>query len=224
MNEQGTNNMLKDFNRLSFETISKLSNAANDAMKQLQGDGSISDAFASELYRTLFPICTMASDRWFNRDKAKQPYQKMTMHELLKELYLRLQMFYHYCQCKGRECPGIECHMEPTGVFAITLNACAVNMESSFEDWQGGDKKESGTLFCISLNLPLLENENPEDPESSLVGEYDEFMTFACDFKDSDGNHECRDVYPSETYSNEEALRNILGALDMISKMNNEKK
>ena len=210
--------MSADFNRLSGDTISKLCSATHDAMKTLQGDGSAIDAVTnSELYCELFTVSAMACNHYIHREKAKHEYAKMEWMELLKELYLRLQMYHHYGECKGRELPGIAWHMEPTGVFAITLKDCAVNMEYDVEDERCPDDVRC-RLFAVALNLPLQEREDPESKESHLCGEFDEFVTFTCQFKESG---ECRDVYPSH-YTFTQAMRNILAGFDMIGKMQNE--
>lgn len=220
--EAQANSQSKDFNRLSGEAIGKLCDATHDAMKELQGDNSVSDAVCnSELYCSLFPLSVMACNHYFKREKAKLSYLKMEMGELLKELYLRMQMYYNYGECKGRDLPGIAWHMEPTGVFAITLRDCAVNMEQPFkeESWD-----RPARLFAIGLNLTLLESEDPEDEGSHLAGEYDEFVTFTCEVRDpGTGESECRDIYPSPNHCNEEAIRSILGSLDLISKMTENK-
>ena len=217
--ERETKNMSADFNRLSFDAISNLSTAMYDVMKQLEAGGDACDAIMkSELYCALWPLSVMSCNHYIKRVKAKAQYEGMNMQDLLKQLYLRMQTYFHYGECKGRELPGIACHMEQSGVFAIDLRGCAINMECEIQD---GLKEEKGKLFCIGLNLPLLEEEDPENPESRLVDEYDKFVSFCCDFGEGGG---CRDVYPSPTYSNEQAICNILAGMDLISEMNNEQK
>lgn len=209
----------KDFNRLSIETLHKLLQAVIIAEKELQGDETFEYAVGhSELFSDLVPIQLMAFENMKKRRSMK--YCKMPMGELLKELYQRMQMYCHYGECKGRELPGIKWSRESNGMFTITLNECAINLEHSFSDPHASleDKKEHGRLFCIGLNLPLLDEEDPENKDSHLYGEYDEFLTFCCLFGD---DNECRDIYPSEP-DHEEAIRDILAGLDAIAEMNNE--
>lgn len=215
--------MSADFNRLSGDTISKLCSATHDAMKTLQGDGSAIDAVEnSELYCELFTVSAMACNHYIHREKAKREYAKMEMPDLLKELYVRMQMYHHYGACKSRDITGIVWSMEPTGVFVVRLQECAVNMEQPFQEetWD-----RPARLFAIGLNLTLLESEDPEDCGSHLAGEYDEFVTFTCEVRDpGTGESECRDIYPSPNHCKEEAIRSILAGFDMIGEMLRAKK
>ncbi len=211
-----------DLYRLSIGTVKNLSQALSMATDEIKRDQSTSDVIAgSELYCDMLPLQLSVGNMWLWREKHSDKYRKMCMGELLKELYLRMQMLYNYGECKGRELPGIAWHMEPTGVFAITLKDCAVNMEHAFQD---EPQDRPATLFAVGLNLPLLEIEDPEDKGSALYGEYDEFVTFCCEVRDpATSETENRDIYPTDTYINEQAVRNILGSLDLISERNNEK-
>ena len=216
MNKTKDERWVQDLYRLSIETVKNLSQALSKATKEVQGDQTTSAMVASsQLYCDMMPLQVTIGNLWLWREKHSDKYRKMEWMELLKELYLRLQMLYNYGECKGRELPGIAWHMEPTGVFAITLKDCTINMEYDVRD---EPTDMLCHLFCISLNLPLLEREDPEDPESHLAGEYDEFVTFTCEF---DNLKEIRDVYPSH-YTFTEAMRNILGSLDIISERNNK--
>lgn len=214
---QSINPRQRDQRRLSIETLTALNHAAIDAMKEIQGDRTTAEAACdSELYCDLMQVSLLGHNRWLDYERKKQQYYKMELHDLLKALYQRMQMYYHYQECKGRELTGITCRMEQSGVFALVLGECALNLEHTFED-DLHDNSE-GRLFCIGLNLPLLETEDPENPESHLSGEYDEFLSFCCEFDD---DKECRDVYPSE-YSHEAAIRSILAQLDQIGELANE--
>ena len=209
-----------DYLRLSRQTLDNLSSALYYATNELKGDGSISDAMCnSPLYGELLQTEMMASLVSMARMKAELKYDKMEWMELLKELYLQLQMFYKYGYVDNGDLKGIAWHMEPNGVFCLTLKDCAINMEYDVEEEHCPDDVRC-RLFAVALNLPLLEREDPESEESHLCGEFDEFVTFTCQFKESG---ECRDVYPSH-YTFTQAMRNILGSLDLISEMNNEKK
>ena len=223
-NNQSINPIQRDQRRLSIETLTALNRAAYDAMKEIQGDRTTAQVVSeSELYCDLMQMSLLGYNRWLDYERKKQQYRDMNLHDLLKELYLRMQMFHHYQECKGRELPGITARMEQNGVFALMLGECAVNLEHRFIDPHAEhyDHQREGTLFCIGLNLSLLESEDPEDPESHLSDEYDEFLTFCCEFDGDDGDKECRDVYPCE-YSHEEVIRSILAQLDQIGEMNNE--
>ena len=210
---------VRDMYRLSIETVKDLSQALCAATGEVRRDRTTSEAVAGcPLYCDMLPLQVSVGNLWLWREKHNDKYGRMEMMELLKELYLRLQMLYNYGACKGRALPGIAWQMVETGMFAVTLKDCAVNMEHTFQE-ECKDRK--GLLFAVGLNLPLLESEDPEDQESHLCGEYDEFVTFATEFK---GYGEVKDVYPSANYTNEQAVRNILGSLDLISEMNNEKK
>lgn len=214
---QSINPRQRDQRRLSIETLTALNHAAIDAMKEIRGDRTTAEAACdSELYCDLMQMSLLGHNRWLDYERKKQQYRDMNIHDLLRELYQRMQMYYHYQECKGRELPGIQCRMEQNGVFALVLGECALNLEHTFED-DLHDNSE-GRLFCIGLNLPLLETEDPENPESHLSGEYDEFLSFCCEF---DADKEFRDVYPSE-YSHEAAIRSILAQLDQIAELTNE--
>lgn len=207
---------IKDFNRLSIETLHNLLQAVITAEKELQGDETFEQAVGhSGLFCDLVPIQLMAFENMKKRRSMK--YCKMQMHDLLRELYQRMQMFHHYSECKGRELPGISHRMEDNGVFTIILNECALNLEHSFKDHHAEyyDKTRDGKLFCIGLNLPLLEKEDPESKDSHLYGEYDEFLNFCCLFDD---DNEYRDIYPGED-DHATAIRDILAGLDAIAEM-----
>lgn len=210
----------RDQRRLSIETLTALSSAAIDAMKEIQGDRTMAEAACdSELYCDLMQMSLLGYNRWLDYERKKQQYRDMKMNDLLRELYLRMQMYYNYQECKGRELPGITCRMEQNGVFTLVLGECALNLEHTFEDpdAEHHDHQREGRLFCIGLNLPLLETEDPENPESHLYGEYDEFLSFCCEF---DADKEFRDVYHC-VYSHERAIRSILAQLDQIAELAN---
>lgn len=211
--EQKYEAMRQDYNRLSKETLFGLLSAVCDATRELQGADSFEDALRrSDLFCTLMDIQVRAGCFYAKRDGMK--YFKMKLHDLLRELYLRMQMFHHYAECKGAGLPGIAHHTEE-GMFFVDLNRCAVNLEHSFSD---PDREEKGRLYGIGLNVPLLEREDPEREDSHLWDEYDEFLIFRCEFA---GTKECRDIYPCE-YDHERAIIDILGGLDAIADMNNE--
>ena len=214
---QSINPRQRDQRRLSIETLTALNHAAIDAMKEIRGDRTTAEAACdSELYCELMQVSLLGHNRWLDYERKKQQYYKMELHDLLKALYQRMQLYYHWQEAEGRELPGITCRMEQNGVFALVLGECALNLEHTFED-DLHDNSE-GRLFCIGLNLPLLETEDPENPESHLSGEYDEFLSFCCEF---DADKEFRDVYPSE-YSHEQAIRSILAQLDQIAELAGE--
>ena len=207
----------KDFYRLSYETNKQLMFAVGDAVNELQGDAEFSDAIKNDLFVHLLPLQLMAGKQEARIFQRGLKYRKMKLHELLHELYLRMHTYFHYGACHGRELPGISWSMENNDVFVITLKDCAVNLEHSVKD----DDK-TGRLFCIGLNIPLLEKENPEDPNSHLYNEYDEFLNFCCEFKDDDGNIECKDVYFMDDWPYTDVLRDVLAGLDLINDIANE--
>lgn len=218
---QSVNPRLQDMRRLSIETLKALNCAAHNAMNEIQGDRTPGQAVSdSELYCDLFQMSLLGYNRWLDYERKKQQYRKMKLHDLLKELYQRMQMYYHWQEAEGREIPGIQCRMDQNGVFALVLGECALNLEHTFIDPGADlyDHQRKGKLFCIGLNLPLLENEDPENPDSHLSDEYDEFLNFCCDFYDG---KEYRDVYPCE-YSHEEVIRSILAQLDQIGELASE--
>lgn len=203
-----------DLYRMSIETVKNLSCALNDAIKDVQRDRTTEKmVMSSELYGDMLPLQLSVSNLWIWREKFNDKYIRMELPELLKELYLRLQMLFYYGECKGRELHGIAWSMEPNGVFCLTLRDCMVNMEHTFKEVC---PDREGRLFAVGLNLPLLEREDPESQDSHLCGEYDEFVSFCCEFKTSKGT-EIKDVYPDKNYTNEQSIRNILGGLDLIS-------
>ena len=166
---QSVNPRLQDMRRLSIETLTALNCAAYDAMKEIQGDRTREQVVReSELYCDLMAASLLGYNRWLDYQRKKQEYRDMSLHELMKTLYQRMHMYYHYQECKGRELPGIQCRMEQSGVFALVLGECAINLEHTFEDpyAEHCDHQREGRLFCIGLNLPLLETEDPENPEN----------------------------------------------------------
>ena len=206
---------VRDLYRLSIETIKKLSWALSEATKEVQGERTISDAVTDcPLYGEMLPLQLSVSNLWLWREKHNDKYRKMEWMELLKELYLRMQMLYKYGYIDNGNLTGIAWSIDKDGVFCLNLGDCMVNMEYDVMD--EGPENVLCRLFAIGLNMPLLEREDPEDPESHLAGEYDEFVTFTCEF---DELGEYRDVYPSH-YTFNEAMRNILGSLDIISERN----
>ena len=210
---------VRNLYRMSIETVRDLSQALSKATAEIQGERTRGVTVAdSELYCDMLPMQLTIGNLWLWREKFNDKYARMEMPELLKELYLRLQMLYHYGECKGRELQGVAWSMEPNGVFCLTLRDCMVNMEHTFKEVC---PDREGRLFAVGLNLPLLEREDPESQDSHLCGEYDEFVSFCCEFKDSKGT-EIKDVYPDNNYTNEKAIRNILGGLDLISEREKE--
>lgn len=219
--KQQVKNIQRDQRRLSIETLTTLNLAAHAAMKEIRGDRTTAEAAGdSELYCELMQMSLLGYDRWIDYERKQQQYRDMEMDDLLKELYQRMQLYYHWQEAEGRRVPGIACRTEQNGVFALVLGECAINLEHTFEDPDAEhyDQQREGRLFCIGLNIPLLETEDPENPESHLSGEYDEFLSFCCEF---DADKEFRDIYPSE-YSHEAAIRSILAQLDQIGELANE--
>ncbi len=209
----------KDFYRLSYETNKQLMFVVNDAMKELKGDAELEEAIKNDLFVHLLPLQLMAGKQEARIFQRGLKYVKMKLHELLRELYLRMHTYYHYGACHGRELPGISWKMENNDVFVITLKDCAVNLEHSVKD---DNSTKTGRLFCIGLNVAALEVEDPENPDSDMYGEYDEFLNFCCEFKDDDGNIECKDVYFMDEWYYEDVLRDVLAGLDLISDIANE--
>ena len=208
----------KDINRLSWETMSELHAAVHKAMDELRGKRTLEAMLQSELYGELLNMAMLGSDRFFKTAKKQMTYEKKRNY-LLKALYDRMNMFYHYAVAKGSELPGIKWHIEDDGTFYLNLSDCALNLEHSFEDPHADahDKQRNGRLFSIGLNVPLLEREDPESEASHLYGEYDEFLKFYVWF---DADKECRDIYPSE-YSHKQAILDTLAQLDVIADMAN---
>ena len=212
-NRDETKKRVLDLYRLSIGTIKKLSSALSDATKEVQGERTMSEAVTDcPLYGEMLPMELSIGNMLLFRAKHIDKYRKMEWMELLKELYLRMQNFYKYGYVDNGNLPGIAWSIDKNGVFCLTLRDCMVNMEYDVKDENFPDD-EPCRLFAIGLNMPLLEREDPEDPESHLAGEYDEFVTFTCEF---DELGEYRDVYPSH-YTFTEAMRNILGSLDILS-------
>jgi hypothetical protein len=135
----------------------------------------------------------------------------MKMGDLLERLYQLMQQFHHYAACKGADLPGIVWEMEASGIFAIKLGDCAVNMEHSFQDGLTPVR-----LVAVGLNLPLLESDDPESGDSDSRGEYGKFLLFRCKAPDEDG---IRDIYPCDHWVNCSAIANIFGSLDIIKEM-----
>lgn len=208
----------EDINRLSWETLRELHFAAFHAMSEMQRELTLENMLQSEVYGELWMITNLGRDRWYKTQK-KQIGYKNKRNNLLKELYGRMNMFYHYAVVKGCELPGIKWFIQDDGMFYVVLGACALNLVHSFEDPHADahDKQRDGRLIGIGLNVPLLEREDPESETSHLYGEYDEFLKFGVWF---DIDKECRDIYPSED-SHEIAILDTLAQLDVIADMTN---
>lgn len=213
---------VRDMYRLSIETVKNLSQALSDATKEVQGERTMSDAVTDcPLYGEMLQLELSIGNMLLFREKHNDKYRKMCMGELLKELYLRMQNFYKYGYVDNGNLSGIAWSIDKDGVFCLELRDCMVNMEHPFQE---EPQDRPATLFAIGLNMPLLESEDPEDEGSSLWGEYDEFVTFCCELRDTMTDEvEVHDIYPTDTYINEQAVRNILGSLDLISKMTENK-
>lgn len=212
---------VQDLYRLSIETVKNLSQALSKATKEVQGDQTMSEMMASsQLYCDILPLHVTIGSLWMWRGKHNDKYRKMEWMELLKELYLRMQNFYKYGYVDNGNLTGIAWSIDKNGVFCLELRDCMVNMEHPFQE-ERLDKL--ATLFAIGLNMPLLESEDPEVEGSHLYGEYDEFVSFCCEERDPMTDKvEVRDIYPTDNNINEQAIRNILGSLDIISERNNK--
>lgn len=91
-----------------------------------------------------------------------------------------------------------------------------------FEGGEGDEENAETNWLDITDFQYLIEQMKdlmPESEDSHLWDEYDEFLTFCCEFPD---DKECRDIYPCE-YSHEVAIRDTLAQLDVISNMNENK-
>lgn len=234
-NNNQVNNRQQDVNRMTMETISRLTSAAYQAMKEVQGDRTQSDVvLQSEVYGDLWNVSVLGYNRFLQTERKNMEYRKHSLHDLLKELYQRMQMFYHYAVAEGADLPGIKWSMEqgkyerPTiepqqadgEYFVLHLGECALNLEHSFIDPNDiiCDRPTEGRLIAIRLNLGLLQEEDPEVGESHLWDEYDEFLDFQTEFDDE---KDIRNVYPCE-YSHERAIRDTLAQLDVIKNMNEQ--
>lgn len=215
MNNENNNERLtsKDFNRLSIETACKLGRAVSEAMDELKGDGDTATAMDNPLYRQLASISLGADLRMMRHDRKKLKYEKMTLAELQKALYQRLQTYYHYGYAKGRELPGIKWHEEPNCEFVIDLGECAVNMEHGIHD----DEK-TGKAIRLSLDSFLLESQDPDDEESQYFGDYYRFFYFS--FEDPDGTDYIHEVViEDDEWDSLQILRDTLASLDLITDM-----
>lgn len=234
-NNTQVNNRKTDVNRMTMETLSELSIAVCHAMKEVQGDRTTGEAVCqSEVYCDLLGLSALGFDRFRATELRKMEYRNHTLHDLLKELYQRMQMFHRIAVIEGADLPGIKWTLkqgkyERPGIepqqadgeyFVLHLKDCALNLEHSFIDPNDKicDCPTEGRLIAIRLNLGLLQEEDPEVGESHLWDEYDEFLDFQTEFDDE---KDIRNVYPCE-YSHERAIRDTLAQLDVIADMANE--
>ena len=226
--EQQVNNRLsnrrRDINRLTKETNYQLFDALTKAMKEIQGDRETGQAICdSGLYCDMWDMQAATFARVVKHDRKLQQYQRMEMGDLLKELYLRMQMLHHYGACHGRPLPGIA-WTEEDGRFVINLRDCAVNMEHSICDeqrlpgWNRSISELSGTLHSIEYD-PGIDCESGE-----LEGHYEEALNFLCELNIHEpDNTEHRDVIIyHRSWQHREVLRDTLASLDMIADMANE--
>lgn len=209
----GVEQRIRDIYRLSIENLHRLSSALIAAEKDIQRDQTLSEVVCgSSLFSDVLLMQMSVSNQWLRRERCNDKYNRMKMGDLLERLYQLMQQFHHYAACKGADLPGIVWEMEASGIFAIKLGDCAVNMEHSF---RSGPEEEPLQLVTIGLNLPLLEYEDPES-EGSGTGQYDRFLLFRCKAPDEDG---IRDIYPYDHWVNCSAIANIFGSLDIIKEM-----
>lgn len=208
----------KDFNRLSIETCEALLHALCAATDELQGSDTFADAVEhNELFGDLVPMQLMLSDNVRARDGLKY-YKVKDMTSLLRLLYQRMQMLHNYGACKGRELPGIEWSVESDGQFVLRLEECAINLTHSIQD-ERRPNFPNGKVVCIGFD-PNIDCENSGSP---LFERYDEALYFRCEFKDDNGDVECLDITLFDRYPFRKMVRDILGGLDAISKMANDK-
>lgn len=207
---------VKDVNRLSMETASQLCSAISNAMEEIQGERETKDAIMdSELFCDMWSLQAFTMSRELKVLRKESAYIRMKLHELLKELYQRMQMFHHYGACHSRPLPGIAWTEDKDGRFVINLRECAVNMEHSIPD-EKGDNTQTGKLFSIAFD-PDIDCESGE-----LEGRYEEALSFFAEFKDEDGNIETRDVYPNRVWRYDSMLCDTIAQFDVISDMANE--
>lgn len=207
----------KDFNRLSIETCEALLHALCTATDELQGSDTFANAVEhSGLFCDLVPLQLMLNENVRTRDGMKY-YKVKDMTSLLRLLYQRMQMFYNYGACKGRELPGVEWSMESDGRFVLRLEECSINLTHSIQDERRPNFPD-GKVFCIGFDPNL----DCEDSGSPLFEHYEEALNFCCEFKDDNGNIECRDITLFDRYPYRKMVRDILAGLDAIAEMNNE--
>lgn len=222
--EQQVKNRRRDINRLTKETNYQLFDALTKAMEEIQCDRETAQTICdSELYCDMWNLQAAAFARVVKHDRKLQQYQRMEMGDLLKQLYLRMQMLHHYGACHGRPLPGIA-WTENNGRFVIQLRDCAVNMEQSITDetrlpgWEGTIGELSGTLYAIGYD-PDIDCESGE-----LQGHYEEALNFLCELNtDNPDATELRDVtLYHRSWQHKDLLRDTLASLDMISDLANE--
>jgi len=226
-NKQSASNRQRDINRLTKETTNKVFSVLTEAMKQIEGERTSVDTIAdSQLYCDMRSLMGAAFARVIKHDRKCMQYKDMDMQQLLEQLYRRMQMMYHYTECKGRELKGIA-WAEEKGRFVIRLSECAINMEHSICDecrlpgWEGSIRELTGTLFAIGYDP----DKDPDDPNGLYYQHYQERLNFCCALNTDDpDNVEYRDVILyHRSWQHKDLLRDTLASLDMISDMNNEK-
>lgn len=219
--------IVQDVHRLTIETCRILANAFCAAEKELQGDKELTDIITeSKMFCDCFTLNTVLTNRLLSTASARLPYHKMKYGELLKELYQRMQTYHHYGACHGRELSGIS-WKEENERFVLRLGECALNMEHSILDEKEFNKdtlmdctKEKreyrARLFAIGFD-PDVDCESGE-----RAGHYEDALNFCAEFKDEDGNVECRDVQLVNVWHHSDLLCDILAQLDMIGEIANK--
>lgn len=218
--------IVQDVSRLTVETCRALANAFCAAEKELHGDKELADIITeSEMFCGFFSLNTVLTNRLLSTAKARLPYHKMKYGELLKELYQRMQTYHHYGACHGRELPGIS-WKEENERFVLRLGKCALNMEHSILDEK--NLKRDSLMDCTKetgeyrARLFAIGYDPDADCESGARADYDEALNFCAEFKDEDGNVECRDVQLVNVSHHSDLLCDILAQLDMIGEIANK--
>lgn len=219
--------VVQDVNRLTVETCRILANAFCAAEKELQGDKKFTDIITeSKMFCDCFSLNMVLTNRLLSTAKARQPYHKMKYGELLKELYQRMQTYHHYGACHGRELPGIS-WKEENELFVLSLGECVLNMEHSIFDEKTFNRdslmdctKGTGEYIARLFAIGFDPDVNCESGERA--GHYEDALNFCAEFKDEDGNVECRDVQLVNVWHHSNLLRDILAQFDMIDEMANK--
>lgn len=184
--------------------------------KSIRGDKSFGEAWANELFRSVYRLEMASYKRFSCHELKKLAYNSCDMGKLLRALCDRMSTYYHYGYATGAELPGVSWSMEGNGVFVVTLNECAINMEHWFAGEDERGLPQGGFVFNVWLDVPDMEADEDEDPFSLEHNCY-KYVGFTCDFG---GEHKDVTFEPTDSKDGHlELVRDILADFDVIDEM-----
>ena len=184
--------------------------------KSIRGDKSFEEAWESELFRSVYRLEMESYKRLSCHELKKLAYSGCDMDKLLRILYDHISTYYHYGYATGAELPGISWSMEGNGVFVVTLNECAINMEHWFAGEDERGLPQGGFVFNVWLDVPDMEADEDEDP-FCLENRYYKYIGFTYKIG---SEHKEITFEPADTNETHlELVRDILADFDVIDEM-----